>query len=372
MRRGIVLLALIAVIAPGVFAEGPELSVEGVVINGAILPFPVPMGADLQLGLPLASPGGLPLTAVLRLRAGYEDLRFLRDDATGNPIAAPKDLGLNYFMSPNFQWAAGLVQAIIPAEKVNLLEAFLFYRGRYDIYNPDLSTSVFSDAQGLFGSSVLVGLGYDALAKDSRRVRSGIGAEASAEWGPGAVNEGTDFWRLNAQGEFYLPLLSKGRPENERLNLFSIYLAGYLSADYAGGAEPPIWVMQSLGGRDLKDGLGSRIRGFPSMSYDSSLKVVANGEIRVLGPALFGQAWCIPSVYIFCDTAYYAGLAQAATQSDARGVLSSAGLGFNLDVFDSVYIGLYGGLKFPGSDSLYATYGETQQYFWKLGFLLHF
>ena len=200
MRRGIVLLALIAVIAPWAFAEGPELSVEGVVINAAILPFPVPMGADLQLGLPLASPGGLPLTAVLRLRAGYEDLRFLRDDATGNPIAAPKDLGLNYFMSPNFQWAAGFVQAIIPAQKANLLEAFLFYRGRYDIYNPDLSTSVFSDAQGLFGSSVLVGLGYDALAKDSRRVRSGIGAEASAEWGPGGRERRDGFLEAKRPG----------------------------------------------------------------------------------------------------------------------------------------------------------------------------
>lgn len=372
MKRGIVLFVLIALIAAGALAEGPELSVEGVVFNFAILPIPLPTGADLQLGLPLASPGGLPLTAVLRVRGGYEDLRLLRDEATGDPIAAPEDLGLYYFMSPNFQWAAGLVQAIIPAEKGNLLEAFLFYRGRLDVYNPDLATSVFTDAQGILGTSILGGIGYDAVAKDSRRVRAGIGAEASAEWGPRALNSGTDFWRLNAQGEFYLPLLSKGRPENEGLNLFSIYLAGYLSADYAGGAEPPIWVMQSFGGRDLKESLGSRIRGFPSMSYDSSFKLVANGEIRILGPALFGQAWCIPSAYIFCDTGYYEGLAQAATKADARGTLSSAGLGFNLDVFDFAYIGLYGGLKFPGSDSLYATYGETQQFFWKVGFLLHF
>jgi len=376
MKRGLALLSLMALVSTGLVAEGLDFSFKGVAFNFALLPIPVPTGADVQFGLPLASPGGLPLKAVLRIRGGFEDLRLLRDVFTGDPDYAPTSIAdENYYMSPNFQWAAGLLQAIVPGEKENTLEAFLFYRGRFDYFLNNPSEAIFTDSRGIFGTSFLGGVGYNGVSGDSRRVKRGIGAEASAEFGPMALNTGTDFWRLNAKGEFYYPLVSMGKPGNEKLNLFSIYLAGFLSADYAGGTEVPIWVMQSFGGRDLRDSLGSCVRGFPTMSYDSSLKLVANGEIRILGPALFGQAWCIPSAYIFCDTGYFSGFAQSADYSKAKGTITSAGAGFNLDIFDFAYIGLYGGLKFPGSGdslNLYNIYGETDQFFWKIGFLLHF
>lgn len=373
MKRSLCSLTLIALVCSAALAEGFDFAAKGVAYNLAILPpLPVITGADIQMGLTVARPGDLPLDAVLRLRGGYEDLRLVRDELTGDPNEAPSSLGKYYYMSPNFQWAAGLVQAILPKEGGNLLEAFLFYRGRYGIFGQDLSTAVFSDARSYFGSSLLAGLAYNQVVRDSRRVKSGIGAEISAEAGPGFLNAQTDFWRLSAQGEFYSPLVSIGRQDSAKLNLFSVYLAGYLAADYAGGKDVPIWVMQSFGGRNIRKSLGSRIRGFPSMSYDSSLKVAANGEIRILGPALFGIEWCMPTVYIFCDTGYYEGFAHSATKSGARGSISSAGLGLNIDILDFAFLGVYGGLKFPGNDSLYATYGETNQAFWKLGFFLHF
>ncbi|MBL8965339.1 MAG: hypothetical protein JNK70_14945, partial [Phycisphaerae bacterium] len=46
--------------------------------------------------------------------------------------------------------------------------------------------------------------------------------------------------------------------------------------------------------------------------------------------------------------------------------------GFALDVLDFAYIGVSLGSKFPGSDALYAVYGETDAFFFSVEFLLHF
>ena len=114
MKRGIAVLVVLALFSGCLFAEGLDFGFKGVALNSAIVSgLPLPTGADFQLGLPVASFDDHPLEAWLRLRGGYEDLRILRDPATGEPIAepdpkAPFDNAYR-FHSPNFQWALGVI-----------------------------------------------------------------------------------------------------------------------------------------------------------------------------------------------------------------------------------------------------------------------
>lgn len=384
-RRFLLALAAISLAGGLLSAQGVNFTFNAVRWNNTFLPIPVPTGADVEFSLPVAqlSPG--PLAVDFRVAGGYEDWRILRDPVTGDPVAAPSSVfgssnGYRY-QAPNAQWAAGLVQGLLPKDKGNLLEAFLFYRGRFDSYETSLSGSAFSDLHGVFGTSVLAGLGYDSVVRDSRRVKDGLSSELSGEWGPGALNansvSATDFYRLNFKVAAFKPLLSHGQVADERLNLLSVYLAGFASCDYAGGSEGganvPIWVLQSFGGRDLRDSLGSCVRGYPSMSYDAALKTVANGEIRVVGPALFRQEWLVPVAYAFCDAGYYAGLPGASTKSDASGVIMSSGGGFALNLVDFAYLGVVAGYLFPGQDALFGTYVPSKdRSFWAIKFALHF
>jgi len=377
MKRGIAVLVVLALFSGCLFAEGLDFDFKGVALNSAILSgLPLPTGADFQLGLPVASFDDHPLEAWLRLRGGYEDLRILRNPATGEPIAEPAAFNGDYrFHSPNFQWALGATQGIVQKDEGNLVEAFAFYRGRYDVYNSSLDAVAFSDMKGIFGTSFLAGIAYDSTDMDSRRVRTGTFAELSAEAGPAALNTApaTDFWRITLKAKTYYPLLSTGQAANGDLNAFSLYLAGFASVDYAGGDNVPLWVMQSFGGRDLRGSLGDCVRGYPSSSYDSSFKAVANGELRALAPALFGQAWLVPMAYIFADAGYYSGFANdSGASKDAAGSIMSAGAGLNFNVFDFVNLGAYCGFKFPSGSDLYTTYTDDGSFFWSIQFLLHF
>ncbi len=383
-------LALVIVFAfaaaGGVAAEGLDFSFNGVRLNSALLPIPLPTGAEVEFRYGIGELGGKPLALSLALAGGYEDKRILRNDLTGDPVAAPtgslKDSGGYRFHSPNFQWDLGLVQGFAAKEKGNLAEAFLLYRGRFDYYDTSLQAAAFSDMKGLFGTSVMAGAAYLGVERDTRRVKSGAAAELSAEWGPAALNSSyggeTDFHRLNLKAQGFLPLFSLGQAADGSKNLLSSYLAGYASVDYAGGAadgaDIPVYVLQSFGGRELRNTLGGSVRGYAYKGYDSGLKAVASAELRLLGPAMLDQAWFLPILYCFVDAGAYSGLPGATTAAwrDAKGSIMSAGGGLVLDVFDFAYVGAYAGMKLPGDDPLYDLYGETDAFFWSIQFLLHF
>jgi hypothetical protein len=384
-RRFLLALAAIGLAGGLLSAQDLDFSFNGIRYNTALpglTSLPVPTGADIEFRLPVAQFAPGPLAVDLRVAGGYEAWRILRNPTTGNPAAAQDDLdGAYRYYVPNVQWDVGLVQGLLPKDKGNLLEAFLFYRGRFDSYESSLSTTAFSDMHGIFGSSFLAGLGYDSVEQDSRRVKSGLFSEVSGEWAPAGLNKNslstTDFYRFNFKVKGFKPLISYGQVSDERLNLLSVYLAGFASFDYVGGQDDgdniPIYALQSFGGRDLRGSLGTCVRGYPSASYDSAMKTVANGEIRVVGPALFNQGWLVPLVYAFCDAGYYAGFPGSTSYLDKSGVLMSSGGGFAVDILDFAYLGVRAGYLFPGDESLFKLYTtDGKRDFFSIEFLLHF
>ena len=367
----ITLVLMLCMVMGNVAAEGFEFAFNGIRLNGALLSFlPVPTGVDVGIRLPLA-PG---LLYSVRVAGGYEDRMILRDDTDGTPIAEPTALGSTWFNWPNFQLDTGVLYRLGTASgaKGIPLELFLLARGRYEVNASGFSTSVFSDAGGLATVSLLAGAGIDIVKTDAERVKHGFAGEMSIEYAPSlfSILGSADYYRASGYLEGYLPLVSNGKKEAQAL---SVYAAGYLTADYAGGSSIPLHVLTSFGGRLPRSGLGSSIRGYQAWGYEASTKAEASLEIRAVGPAFFGIPWFRPIAYVFGDAGYYGGLYKAASPfADESGLILSTGAGIAIDLLDYAFVGLRAGFRLPVDDPLYPIYFGTDYFFWNIAFLLHF
>jgi len=361
-RSFVAALLSLSVMVPLFAQEGDgdlELSFEGPRIYGP----GIPAGLDLSLtyhGLALSE--AADTLVYLKFGGGYEDSLLARDPLTGDPGPVIE------FDTPNFQWDLAFIQGLARRDDGdNLIEAFAYYRGRWDIHpNEGVCDDTFSDVCGLFGTSFMAGLSYDTSALVDHRYKTGAYAEATAEWGPAFLNADTDFWRVSAQASGYLPVLDLPR---EGEPLLGAYLAGFAGIDFADGGSVPIYVNQSFGGRELRDSLGDCVRGYGSNAYDASFKAVANVELRLVGPAL-GRASALPFLFGFFDAGYYSGFSAAASMYDASGFIASAGGGAALGLFDYAHVGVELGTRLVEDDIGY-TY-DYDRFFWSVMLFLHF
>ena len=181
------------------------------------------------------------------------------------------------------------------------MEAFAFYRGRVDGNQINarelLYASSLPDRTGILLNMIQVGAAYDDVLTDAHhKGRDGISAEVSAEWGPGfffnTLFGDSDYLRFNGSFTWFLPLFDAA--PDRPVNLFNVYLAEYLSVDYAVGlaAPVPLVVRQTFGGRNQLDGLGGQVRGVDSDSLDTNLKAVNNLEIRLPTSAHCAFRYC--------------------------------------------------------------------------------
>ena len=355
-------------------AAGMEFALNGVRFNGALLGFlPVPTGADIELRFPVM---GDSLLYTIRVAGGFEDRLILRDDSDGSPMAKPASFPDPYwFHWPNAEVDTGILYRLLPEDAGPKVELFVLARGRWESNSADLSTAYFPDAQGLLSLSFLGGIGVDAVEMSTSRLKSGYEGEISFEYAPAALafSGNTDFYRATATIEGYLPLFSAGKSD---LDTVSIFAAGYLAGDYAGGSEIPLYVLTSFGGRAIRDGLGDSIRGYRTWGYEATSKAEASFDLRFIGPGLFGLAGLRPMAYVFGDAGYFDGLYKcpdAATGGDKNGLIFSAGAGAAINVFDFAQIGARAGYKFPLDDPLYAVYTPGgERFFWNITFLMHF
>jgi hypothetical protein len=334
-----------------------------------------PTGIDVTVGYRL-TPWFDGVETILQgtVGGGYEGFGTFRDtDYTPNTVTADTadPNGNLEFNSPNFQWQAGIRQGILwdQTERRNLLEAFLYYRGRYDRYLKGRhywgsdegaiaaiessheawqSAYLGSDACGIFGTSLFTGLSFDALHFDSRsKAFDGTYAEASFEFSPyfPSVMGASDFWRINFSTKTFRTLYEE-RPAADK-NVFTIYAGSYFSIDYADARRRmPLYVMQSFGGTELREGLADSVRGFEKYSWDTQLKIVHNLELRFNLPVVysFRERDLFPGFVVYFDLGY--GTLYWRDPANTRGgFLASTGIGLFLDLFDFANVHLY--IHFP-------------------------
>lgn len=354
-------------------AEGMEFTLNGIRFNDALLGgVPVPAGVDVELRFPIA---GDRLFYTIRLAGGYEDRLILRDDADGSPLPKPASFDVDdqahWFHWPNAEADTGLLYRFPPREPGPTVEFFGLARGRYEGNSPVLSSAYFPDARDLLAVSFMGGVGVSTIYTSPRRFKSGFAGELSLEYAPPATAfaGGTDFFRISGKLEGYLPIFTWGASDQSAV---SLYAAGYLAGDHAVGGEIPLYVLTSFGGRDLRSGLGSSIRGYQPWGYEAASKAEASFDLRLVGPGLFGLSALRPMAYIFGDAGFFSGLYDSPT-ADKDGLLLSTGAGAALNIFDFAYLGLRAGWKGMGRDPLHNIYFPGYEtFFWGITFLLHF
>jgi hypothetical protein len=338
----------------------------------------IPTGIDVTLGWRIAPwIEGVETILQTRIGGGYQGFGTFRDtDYTPNTVetATADPNGNLQFNSPNIQWQGGIRQGIAwnPAEDRNLVEAFLFYRGRYDRYlngrhywgSSDGQITAIeasheawqsgysgSDADGIFGNSLFAGLSYDALHFDRRtKAYEGTYAEASFEFSPyfPAVLGASDFWRVNLSTKTFRTLY-EARPEAAK-NVFTIYAGSYFSIDYADASrQMPLYVMQSFGGTELREGLADSVRGFEKYSWDTQLKIVHNLDLRFTLPVLcsFRGRDLLPGLVVYFDLGYGTSY-WGEPGNTPGGFIGSPGVGLFVDLLDLVYTHVYANFPLIG------------------------
>jgi hypothetical protein len=334
----------------------------------------IPTGIDLTIGWTLQPwLAGVDTILQATVGGGYEGFATFRtpDYIPNQPLVPPEAAadpsGSLEFNSPNFQWQAGIRQGILwnTAEDRNLLELFLYYRGRYDRYldgrhywgssDSEIAaieasheawqeTFIGSDAHGIFGTSLFTGLTYDARHFDRRsKAYDGVYAEGSVELSPyfPSVLGASDFWRLNFTAKFFKTLY-EARPDTEK-NWFTIYAGSCLAVDYADARrQMPLYVMQTLGGSVLREGLAGAVRGFEDSSWDTQLKIVHNLDLRFNLPVIYsirGRDF-VPGMVLYFDLGYGTRYWSDPANTEG-GFLGSTGAGIFIGILDFVYTHLY-------------------------------
>jgi hypothetical protein len=327
---------------------------------------PTLWGADIGVGY-----RGFPLfqgvDSIVWLYSGgaFEQMTYMRlSDGSLILGAAPSGISVQDILYDRWsgRWQLGLVQGLAenprwaeigdPGAIRNLMEVFLFYRGRVDVNLQTGPTqlvflSAIPDRSGLFQNALLLGLAYnDIFLHYETQTREGLSAEISAEWGPSFLGNtlfgGSDYARFNITGRAFLPLLDLSREESPPIN--SLYLAAFFSADCALGADVPLNIRQTFGGLDPRTGLGWAVRGIDSGSMDTNLKLAGNVELRLNIIDLWGV---MPGALVYWDAGYYGQIGEAVA-SPASGFVSSAGAGIFLGVFNITALTLYGNARLVG------------------------
>jgi hypothetical protein len=314
-------------------------------------------GADLGVGYTgLELLEGRQTTLWLYAGGGWEKKPFYRladgtmvgdylDLATGSLSTAPSlpdPTADPFYHRAEAKWQLGIVQGFVaaPEDRPDLVVGFLFYRGRYDAHFIDPGTLIdaapsyaFPDQDGIFQNSLLVGGAYQNVVRNVHTVKSGIEAEASAEWGPFSPS---DFLRLNATARFFLPIWDAA-PDRDR-NLFSVYAGDFVSVDWVTGDAVPLNIRQSFGGQSPRTGLGGAVRGVDSGSLDGFFKTVNNLEVRVLGPALFLPT-IVPGLVAYVDAGIFGSAGSPGPA--AWGFVATTGAGLFVDFFGFAQITVY-------------------------------
>jgi hypothetical protein len=246
----------------------------------------------------------------------------------------------------SFQFSCGIAQGLLwnDLETNNLLELFVDYKLSYyqNFKDKDRNQLIFDstlpDRERQLQNSIMFGLEWkDMDSSQKHHIFSGSTADISLEYAPewffnSAIGK-ADFWRFNFQACAFLPVFDLS-PDAE-LNILSSYLGIFLAVDYAWGGYLPIDVRGTFGGKNPRDGLGYAVRGLEDGRFDTSLKLVANIELRTNLPAL-GLPDIVPGILIFLDSGYYNFI-----DYPESGFVFSTGSGLYLSLFNMVNLNFY-------------------------------
>ena len=370
MKRVLLVVFVLASFGGGVSAV--EFGFAGVRTFTVFGFLPVPTGLDIRLRFFDSPENGFPGSIVVGAGGGFERNKVFRD-AAGEPITggyeeSDIEIGrLELYLQP--------MVSLVPAMEIPLTFDFGFrthFRQNFifEGTEPRFSTGEFfaeRDLEGALVNTLRGGLRYAKVGEPgSHGEIRGLDLSTMVEYGPeflgnriypGGASPASDYLRINGIGRGYLPVFD-AEPER-KLNLFNLSLAGQIVADLLTGSTVPLNEQAYTRGYIQSWGLGRLIRGYEESSYPALLKLAANAEIRMVGPAFvlpwldpvlslfgdgfFSQEWFAPVLTLFVDTGYYSGFRAggyfAPSEDGLSEVLVSTGATLAINLLGIVQVG---------------------------------
>jgi hypothetical protein len=255
------------------------------------------------------------------------------------------------FYRADANWQLGIGQGLLWNDRIeaNGLEAYLFYRGRFNDNLTEAGDLILGsglpDAGGVLLNTFFLGLACDDVLFDKKhKMKSGFSAEVSAEYGPGFLANNVvgnaDFVRLNATARGFYPLYDAD--PDSRGNRFSMYIAEFAAADWAialNGTSVPYVIRHSFGGRDApRSGLGYAVRGIDTGALDTNLKLVHNIELRMNLPVIVLPD-LVPGILVHWDAGYFSQVGEAA--GSLSGFVTTIGAGAYVNLLDLAHLAVY-------------------------------
>ncbi len=289
-----------------------------------------------------------PLDTIFWVIAGgaWDNKGYFRNPADNSPysgsISGYDPSKAPYYNRLDLRWRMGIEQGLVnnPVLPKDLLTTFLFVQAELSRPLQDSSTSqlIFAgpDSGDDVHVSALLGFKLDTVDRDPvTKVYRGYYAETSMELAPGplvdSLTRNVNYYRLNLTGKYFLPVYEV-QPTG-RGNVFGLYLGDRFIADYLWGSGIPLSVRQQTGGISPADGMGDAVRGLEKNRFDANLKIINNLSLRATFPPLVNRN-IVPGAYLFFDSGYYSGMAQAPAGPDDSGFVASAGAGLSVDFLD--------------------------------------
>jgi len=267
------------------------------------------LGGDLALGYRgLRLLPGVDTVLWVSAGGGYQSANYFSAADDSSP---PSEAG---YTCINADWRLGLAQGILfkADQDRNLLEAVLFYKGKYQHYIDEAGILAGTpEAGGLLQNSILGGLVLDSTVRDDLYVtQRGVYGALTAELAPqGLLNDRagvSNYTRLALLLSGFLPVLSRRE--------VSIYLADRLLFDALLGEEAqiPVSARTTFGGLSKLPigynpfrGLGGSVRGLPRELFDGYVKAANNFDVRLHFPALRLFNLVTPGLMAFFDAGVY-------------------------------------------------------------------
>ena len=245
---------------------------------------------------------------------------------------------VSLFDYTNAMFKTGFIQDIIGIRQgfiansrngKNLLEAFLYYKGRWEGHYTSGGNSPWfmnltdnPEQESVFQSSIIAGTAYNGRFRNHHGVLDGLNADLRSEYAPGGMNTAADYYCLTGEVQGYLPLFDLN-PES-RMNTFSIYLADRIRAAYTDGSYRTYSIR-------LEN--AAEVRGIEKVRMDSKFTAVNNFEIRFNLPSLFIPD-IKPGLLTYFDAGYYY------EDSSYSGTVLSTGAGLYVDLFGAFQGGI--------------------------------
>ena len=273
------------------------------------------------------------------------NLYFGAADDTAGP--ARPDLDTIAYVNLNVDWRFGAAQGIVfnPEQNRNLVELFLFYRGKYQYYLYDNGVlDPLPERNGLLQHSLFTGLLFDNTTRDKASLnRRGLYSVLSAELAPAWLGNDvlglSDYWRLSLIVTGYQTVLDTPA--------VSIYLADRLLFDriFGDDGKVPVTTLGSIGAltkvpfvSDSLQALGDALRGVADNRYDGYVKLVNNFDVRLHFPAWTLVKLATPMAVAYFDAGVYDRMTRKLRFDP---VFCAAGLGVGLYALGFDFI-LYG------------------------------